>query len=108
MEYYRGSPKPEVISRLLDTALDDDEGYDYEGEFTTYTCSYASDAAAELRTIFTMSEPTADEIALCLQELCNQRRLDEGRSRRLLRVLGDQARSTFAALGLPEPSLEND
>ena len=98
MEHYRGTPGLEAIARTLATALDDEREYLPEGEFTSYMRSYASDAAFELRSILQGTVPSEEELALCLGEICDERRMANGRSTQLLTALGDQARPLIEAL----------
>lgn len=86
------------IRLLLQTALDDEEEYLYQGEMSAYIRSYAGDAASELRTLFERSAPSAAEVALCAAALAEPQRIANGRSKRLLAWLGEQSRPVLSAL----------
>ena len=92
-----GNRVPE-IRRLLETALDNDEEYLYEGEMSSYPRWYASDAVSDLRTMFAAFAPTAEEIALCVTEISKPERIANGKSKRFLLALGDRSRPVLDAL----------
>ena len=95
-----------AIRSLLQTALDNDESYLYEGEMSNYTRSYASDAASELGDLFQASPPTDEEIECCIQAISDPERIAHGRSQRMLLRLGDRSRPILDALSrLSEPGL---
>jgi hypothetical protein len=86
------------IRRLLETALDCDEEYLYEGEMSCYARTYAGDAVSDLRTMFASAAPTPEEIAVCVAEISKPERIANGRSKRVLLNLSDQSRSILDAL----------
>jgi hypothetical protein len=95
-----------TISYLLDTALDSDEEYLYEGEMSSYMRTYAGDAADELSWLFRGSSPTEAEISLCVEALSDPRRMERGRSKDLLLRLRERSRPILNALGnSPNPQL---
>ena len=87
-----------TIIRLLRTALDDEEEYLHEGEMSSYVQSYAGDAATELARMFRQTVITAAEIAYCVAELSDSKRIAQGSSKRLLVRLNDQSRPLLIAL----------
>jgi hypothetical protein len=95
-----------TIRYLLDTALDSEEEYLYEGEMSSYARTYAGDAASELDWSFRGSPPTAEEIDLCVKALSDPDRIRRGRSKELLLRLRERSRPILDALGdSPDPHL---
>jgi hypothetical protein len=86
------------IRLLLQTALDNEEEYVYEGEMSAYMRTYAADAATELRTLFERSAPTPAEVEVCVAALSEPQRIANGRSKRLLGWLGEQSGPLLTAL----------
>jgi hypothetical protein len=86
------------IRRLLETALDCDEEYLYEGEMSYYARTYAGDAVSDLRMMFASAAPTSEEIAVCAAEFAKPERMANGKSKRVLLGLSDQSRSILDAL----------
>jgi HEAT repeat protein len=87
-----------TIAWLLDTALDNQEEYLYEGEMSSYVRSYASDAAAELRQLFQQTGMTPMEIAYCVAAISPSERIARGSSKQLLVRLGEESRPLLVAL----------
>jgi hypothetical protein len=73
-----------TIRYLLNTALDSEEEYLYEGEMSYYVRTYAGDAASELSWLFRGSPPTAEEVDLCVKAISDPERIERGRSKLLL------------------------
>lgn len=96
-----------TICSLLETALDCEEEYLYEGAMGNYYMnSYATDAASELDDLFRASEPTAAEINCCVEALSDPERIKRGRSKKLLIQLRERSRSILNALSnSTEPQL---
>ena len=95
-----------TIRYLLDTALDSEEEYLYEGDMSSYARTYAGDAASELDWLFRGSPPTAEEIELCVKALSDPERIRRGRSKELLLRLRERSRPILDALGdSPDPRL---
>ena len=88
---------PEIQS-LLETALDSDEEYLYEGEMSSYARTYAGDAVSDLRTMFASLSPTAEEIAVCVAEISKPERIAAGKSKKVLLGLSDRSRPIIDAL----------
>ncbi len=86
------------IRRLLETALDCDEEYLYEGEMSYYARTYAGDAVSDLRMMFASSAPNAAEIAVCIAEFAKPERIANGKSKRVLLNLSDRSRPILDAL----------
>jgi len=92
------------IFNLLTTALDSDEEYMHEGEFTRYLRSFASDATGDLRWIFQRSKYangtplTESEIALCVREIVKPERLANGRSKGVIQSFGEDGCFILVAL----------
>ena len=80
------------ICRWLETALDCDEEYLYEGEMCNYMRTFASDARTRLRMTFRTVAPTEEEIALCVAELTKPERVANGKSKQFLLTLNEFAR----------------
>jgi HEAT repeat protein len=95
-----------TINYLLDTALDSEEEYVYEGEMSYYMRTYAGDAADELSWLFRGSAPTEAELDLCVKALSDPHRMERGRSKELLLRLRERSRPILDALGSsPDPQL---
>ena len=92
-----GNRVPE-IRRLLETALDCDEEYLYEGEMSSYARTYAGDAVSDLRMMFASLSPTAKEIAVCVAEISKPERIAIGKSKKVLLGLSDRSRPIIDAL----------
>ena len=86
------------IRRLLETALDCDEEYIYEGERSYYARTYAGDAVSDLRMMFASSAPKSEEIAVCVAEISKAERIANGKSKRVLLNLSNQSRLILDAL----------
>ncbi|HEY8561084.1 MAG TPA: HEAT repeat domain-containing protein [Pyrinomonadaceae bacterium] len=86
------------IRRLIETALDDDEEYIYEGEMSNYPRTYAGDAVSDLRMTFAAAAPVADEIAACVAEISKPERIANGKSKKVLLNLYEQSRPLIEAL----------
>lgn len=91
-------PRIPEIRQLLETALDNDEEYLYEGEMCYYDRSYAGDAVSALRTMFSFYPPNAEEIEVCVAEISKSERIANDRSKRVLLSLFDQSRPILNAL----------
>src|SRR3954469_14895523 len=95
-----------TISYLLNTALDSEEEYLYEGEMSSYVRTYAGDAADELGSLFRASPPSTEELDLCVMALSDPQRIERGKSKELLLRLGERSRPILDALaGSPDPQL---
>jgi hypothetical protein len=86
------------IRRLLETALDCDEEYLYEGEMSYYARTYAGDAVSQLRMMFASSAPTPEEINACVAEFADAERMANGKSQMVLLNLSDKSRPILDAL----------
>ena len=86
-----------TIRRLLETALDGEEEYLYQGEMSEYKRLSADDAIAELDFLFRKSPPTLAEIDFCVEALSVPERVRSGRSKRFLIRLGDRSRPFLEA-----------
>ena len=94
------------IGYLINTALDSEEEYLYEGEMSSYVRSYAVDAAMELSWLFRGSAPTTEEIDFCMKALSDSERIKRGRSKELLLRLRERSRPFIEALAdSPDPQL---
>lgn len=87
-----------TIRWLLQTALDDEEEYLYQGEMSSYARSYAADAASELDDLFRSSPPTPAEIEYCVAQLAQPERIQRGTSTKLLMRLRERSRPLLKAL----------
>lgn len=87
-----------MIRWLLETALDSEEEYLYQGEMSDYMRSYAADAIAELDDLFRASPPNPAEIACCVEALAEPGRIARGRSQQLLLWLRERSRPLLDAL----------
>jgi hypothetical protein len=95
-----------TIRYLLNTALDSEEEYLYEGEMSYYVRTYAGDAASELSWLFRGSPPTAEEVDLCVKAISDPERIERGRSKQLLLQLRESSHPILDALaGSPDPRL---
>jgi HEAT repeat protein len=93
-----GDRRLREIKLLLESALDNQEEYLYEGEMSSYMRSYAGDAASELQTLFQRLSPSPSEIALCVAALAQPERIANGRSKWLLARLHEQSHPLLSAL----------
>lgn len=93
-----GDRRLREIRRLLETALDNQEEYLYQGEMSEYMRSYAGDAARELQTLFQRASPSPSELELCVAALSQPQRIADGRSKRLLLRLHEQSHPLLSAL----------
>ncbi len=92
------SVRLQTIRWLLETALDNEEEYLYQGEMSDYMRSYAADAVANLDTLFRSSPPTPAEIDCCTAALANPERIAQSRSKQLLLRLRESSRPLLDAL----------
>lgn len=92
------------ILNLLTTALDSNEEFLHEGEFTSYMRSFAGEATGDLRWIFQRSKYangtplTESEIALCLREIVKPERLANGRAKAVIQSFGNDGCFILVAL----------
>jgi hypothetical protein len=95
-----------TISDLLNTALDSEEEYVYQGEMSDYMRTYAGDAADELDSLFRARTPSESELRLFVKALSDPGRLKRGRSKALLLRLRETGRPFLDALAdSPDPEL---
>lgn len=92
------SARLQTIHWLLETALDNEEEYLYQGEMSDYVRTYAADAVAQLDTLFRAAEPNPAEIELCIAALSDPERIARGKSTRLLLWLRERSHPLLQAL----------